>query len=716
VRARLLAAVLLLAALGLPAQVVVEEIGTLQDAFVKAEQSFQSFRFGDAVVELGPVVETLSRWEGAGRLTPSDEALLQKSLELRGVCHFNLGRLDEARADFSRLVQIRADYPFSRSRAPKAVRFYEDTRNQLTGTVDLDVDPTDSQVFLDGRALGSGTARSIPVLKGLHVFRFVRSGYDPAEREVSVDVGSRSAVSVRLVPNARTIYILAQPQGVQLSLNGKPVGRADRPASSQPEWAHYARTIRTDPSAVFVIPALNLPPGEHTVVLSKPCYAPKTFLLNVVLDREKNLPGYVKTVVLEKKTVELEVTSRPPGAQVLVDGLEIGTTPLRTTGFCIGDHEFLVQKPGVGEFRARLNVPESASFLLEATLRPTLVWVGLTRAHEVTPEELAEAAGLLDERVASLGLFNVTSASEEKDPLLPDTFFVAGVSPEVQASTTALLCERYRCQGLLAGRMDRSTESGEKVLSLRLFAPGLPRFDEFSARGATAGETLEALRLLDAAVLAFRPDQIVPVGDAAGLGGPVVLRDLSSRGGPAPGDGLLGVDGTVTSGAHEARDLLARASAPEIRILHEGRERTWRVVPSSFTRVVPDGPDARKRYLLSRQALLSAEGPSQARAARLNLAFANLNMGRPDQALDSLEGAPESPEGAPGASAVAYARAVALLHLGRPDEARPFLLAAAGDRDGSLDGLGDILVQPLAEDLLRQIPPPAVPAAPANRT
>jgi len=711
VKARLLAAVFLLMSLGLSAQVVVEEIGTLQDAFVKAEQSFEAFRFSDAVNELATVAETLSRWEGSGRLTPSDEALFQKTLELRGVCFFNLGRLDEARADFSRLVQLRADYPFSRSRAPKAVRFYEETRNLLTGTVDLDVDPADSQVFLDGRALGTGAARSIPVLKGLHVFRFLRSGYDPAEREVNVEVGGRQAVSVRLVPNARTIFIFAQPQGVQLSLNGKVIGRADRPASTQPEWAHYAKTIRTDPAAVYVIPALNLPPGEHTVVLSKPCYAPKTFLLNVVLDRERNLPGYVKTVVLEKKTVDLEVTSRPTGAQVLVDGLEMGTTPFRTKGFCIGEHEFLVQKPGVGEFRARLPVPETAVFRLDATLRPTLVWVGLTRTHEVPPEELADLAGLLDEKMAALGLFNVTPASDERDPLLPDTFFVPGVSPEVRASTTALLCERYRCQGLVVARLERIPDSEERVLSLRLFAPGLPGFDEFTSRAADAAQTLAALSLLDEPVLSFRPDRILPVGEAAGRGGPVILRDLSAWGGPAPGDGLLGVDGAVVSGAREAREWLARALEPEIRILHDGRERTWKIVPSAFTRVVPDGPDARKRFLLARQALLSAEGPAQSRAARLNLAFAHLNMGRPSEALECLEGSPESLEGSPGASAVAYARAVALLHLGRTEEARPFLLAAAGDRDGSLDGLGDMLIQPLAEDLLRQIPPPAAPMA-----
>ena len=122
----------LLLPLLLPAQVEVEEIGTLQESFAKAETAFQSFQFPATVDALAPVVETLSRWESAGRLTASDEALLQRSLELRGVAYFNLGKLEEARGDFARLVRLRADYPFSRSRAPKVVRFYEEVRAQWT--------------------------------------------------------------------------------------------------------------------------------------------------------------------------------------------------------------------------------------------------------------------------------------------------------------------------------------------------------------------------------------------------------------------------------------------------------------------------------------------------------------------------------------------------------------------------------------------------------
>ncbi|MGC8762726.1 MAG: PEGA domain-containing protein [Acidobacteriota bacterium] len=696
----------LLLALSLPlalaAQVEVEEIGTLQEAFGKAEAAFQAFQFPAAVEALAPVVETLSRWESAGRLTASDEALLQRTLELRGVAYFNLGKLEEARADFARLVQLRADYPFSRSRAPKVVRFFEEVRAQWTGTLALDISPPESQVFLDGRLLGSGGVRQVPVLKGLHTVRAVQSGFDPLEREVRVEVGTVVPFTARLVPNARTIFFFVQPQGTALSLDGKPVGTADRPAAVKPEWADYARSIGANPSAVYVISAQNLPPGEHRVTLSKPCHAPRTFLLNVVLDRERNLPGFVKTITLERKTVPLEVVSRPSGAEVLLDGQAVGTTPYRDGGFCIGDHDILVRKAGVGEYRARLSVPEGGPFRVEAALRPTLLWVGFTRGPEVASADLAEASSAADGLWGHLALFNGTF-SEETDPLLPDTFFVEGVDPSVRASTAALLCRKYHCQGLVAGLMERAGEGGFRF-SLKLLAPDLPGEDLFTVTARTAPEASEAFRLLDAPLLDFDLSEILAAGD--GPSGPVLLRDLSSHGGPFPGDRILAIGETLATSAADLRSRLRGVREGEVHYLHDGKEAAARLSASAFRRVVAVGPYPVKRALLAQQGSLSAENPLERRAAALNRAFAEISLGRPQRALEALEGVSAEEPGEPGPSAVAYARAVALLHLGRTEEARPFLLSAAGDPAATLDGLGDLLAAPLAADLLRQLPAP----------
>jgi hypothetical protein len=90
----------------------------------------------------------------------------------------------------------------------------------------------------------------------------------------------------------------------------------------------------------------------------------------------------------------------------------------------------------------------------------------------------------------------------------------------------------------------------------------------------------------------------------------------------------------------------------------------------------------------------------------MNVAFAELNLGRPAVALDGLKNVTAPDSRFFSRASLDYVRGVALIQLGRLQEARPLLLSAAGDASATLDGVGDILAQPLAMDLLRQIPAP----------
>ena len=48
---------------GASAQVVMEEIGPLQESYAAAMQSYQSVQFPQAITGLNPLIETLTRWE-----------------------------------------------------------------------------------------------------------------------------------------------------------------------------------------------------------------------------------------------------------------------------------------------------------------------------------------------------------------------------------------------------------------------------------------------------------------------------------------------------------------------------------------------------------------------------------------------------------------------------------------------------------------------------
>lgn len=690
------------------AQVEVEEVGVLQDALKRAQQAFEAYKFPEAIDTITPALNTFSEWENAGRLQPEDETLYEQSLELRGICEFNLGRLKAAGTDFKRLIQLRPDYPFSRAKAAKVRHFFESIRSKIAGNLLITVTPEDSKVFIDGRLLGSGVPPKVPVLKGLHTVKVLHRGYDPVEEQVNIEVGASTPLLLKLVPNARTIHFFLQPEGAVLYLDGRRAGKAVTKASARGNWSRYAKDNGMAPDRVYVLTLPYASPGKHDIRIARRCYLEKSFTIRITLDTLYNQPGYVKPISLEEKRVELEVISHPSGANVIFDGDEFGTTPLSMKNFCIGEHDVLIEKKGVGAYRATVNVGGGGLFKLDVTLRPTLLWIGMTRGSGVDEKEIKKTDAAIREEIGKLKLFNGT-LSLEKNPLLPDTFFAGEISGNVVSSTVKKLCARYRCEGLLAGLLERDPKSGLRI-RLVLLVPGLPGRDTFESAVDNADEAPKILEGVDEDPFAVDSLRLFHLADIEGFAGPVFLRDIPGEDAPKVGNVLLAIDGAKAGKAANVVSTLSKLNKAVLRLSRAGQSGFWTWHKGVLQDVLPySGPssDYRKKRLLSRQAMLGAESREAAVTAVLNLALADLNLNRAKAALKDIEGLKKEWRN----SSIAYVEAVALIRLGRPEEARAPLLEAAGAPQAFLDRLGDILLKPLALDLLKQLPsPPASPA------
>lgn len=710
---RLLLTGALVGALSLSAQVVVEEVGTLQESFNRAQQEVQSYRFAPALLALDPVVTTLSTWESEGRLQPADETLLQKALELRAIASFNLGKVDEARADLAHLVRLKPEAALSNAVSAKLVRLFEEVRAELTGTLVLQIDPLDAQVKVDGRLLSGGLPPQLPLLKGLHRVEVSQAGYDPLEQELSVDPGQTQTLKLKLVPNARTIFFFVQPQGASLVVDGKVVGKAEARGDARAEWAAFLAENSYSASEWWAIPASHLAPGEHRVELRSPCYAHRRFTLPVSLDKENNLPGLIRPLSLERRTTRLTVTSRPLGAEVLLDGKPVGVTPLDLPNTCVGEHDLVVRKSGVGNYAARLSLPEEESFTVEANLRPTLVWAGLTRDQETTQAQRLTAEEALRARFLSALTFNGV-VPKEIPPLLPDTFFSPGVPDAQVAATVTALCGDHGAQGLLAGKLVKRGD-GNSVL-FRLLLPGVPGSDEFSAEVGEkgVGETLSGVD----APAEVRPREFVLLAD--GARGLRIVQAPAGAGAPLPGDRLLSVESLQVTSPEEAHKAFSGREKLLLRVLGAGGERSWLYAPLALPPVHPlfgDTACPRRQWLFSRQEALSGGGDARGLAGRMGAALAALQLDLPSEALQILEGPGESALPDSGASlrpaSLAYLRGVAFHRLGKSDKARAALQIAAADSQAALDPEGEFPVQPLARHLLSQLPAPPPPPAPA---
>ncbi len=307
--------------------------------------------------------------------------------------------------------------------------------------------------------------------------------------------------------------------------------------------------------------------------------------------------------------------------------------------------------------------------------------------------------------------FNGTLA-EERNPLLPDTFFTPGVGAQDQAVAVKDLCERYRCQGLLAGKL--TAQGNELSLSLRLFVPSLPGYDESQSAIVDATAAASAVSLVDRPLDERAQLQLI---DLPGAKGPVFVRGMADPGGPVAGDVLLSVGAKAVATVGAAQAVLTTADSPALRFSHRGEERTWYLKRESLIELVPFGGETfgyRRQWLKARQGVAGSETSQEKLVSGLCLAYANLNLGRPVEAMSALEPLQPPSSGVLDQNTVDYLKAVALVQLGRAEEGRAYLKAAAGDPVASLDGTGCVLVAPLALDLLRQLPPPPPPPAAAR--
>jgi len=198
------------------------------------------------------------------------------------------------------------------------------------------------EVFVDGIARPGRTPLIVSGLQeGSHVVEVRSVGAEPLRQ--TVDVRANETTKVFLGPTAlgATLLRVVSDMGTaQVSIDGQVVG-----------------TVPYDAS--------HLAAGRHVVEVSVPGFAPKTDTVELV-------HGVPATVELNFGAPSgpsgvLSIRSSEIGAQVLVDGEEIGVAPL-TRALSAGSHEVVVTKPGFGRFVQTVEVAEGAESEIEAAL------------------------------------------------------------------------------------------------------------------------------------------------------------------------------------------------------------------------------------------------------------------------------------------------------------------------------------------------------------
>ena len=193
--------------------------------------------------------------------------------------------------------------------------------------VDFASDPEGADVVIDGTLRGKAPITLYDLAPGAHHVRFELRDYEPQDAFFELTPGVYCMQSVQLAPVKGLLLVTSEPSGCDVSLDGMSLGETPR----------LVTTLETK--------------DVYRLLLQKPGYQPRTV--------EVKFSGRTPLVRHEKLILDsgiLEIKSEPAGAEVSVNGIARGETPVTVRDVPKGSATVVLRKKGYAEVVRELSL------------------------------------------------------------------------------------------------------------------------------------------------------------------------------------------------------------------------------------------------------------------------------------------------------------------------------------------------------------------------
>lgn len=293
------------------------------------------------------------------------ESTRADALDLRAQAHVASDDLDAAEKDYRALLALRADYVPSRDvTSKKAMDRFGKIKASIIGTIHVDLDPKDAAVTLDDRPIAQATGGAISAVAGVRRLRASRKGFDDIEVAVHAVAGQDTLVQIRLVPNARSLVVRTDVDGVMVTVDGVSSGATARPGG--------AASAADAPATLLVA---DVPIGEHEIRLAKPCFATESLQEVVSADLADRSPKALQVVAMRPARTRVAVTGAAYAGELSVDRERVASLPLQSFTTCPGRRTLEIVASGRVVWSGEI-VAEESDMTLDLTPRPNAFLVG----------------------------------------------------------------------------------------------------------------------------------------------------------------------------------------------------------------------------------------------------------------------------------------------------------------------------------------------------
>lgn len=227
------------------------------------------------------------------------------------------------------------------------------------GYINVHSYPSAADVYIDGN-YRDDTPAVITVIAGTaHEVKVVHSGYEVYRQTVTVSSGSTVSIDANLVASGDAyIQLASYPAGAAVYVDGSYCGNTGYSSSSSVNYMHIG----------------PLSAGTHSIMLKKDGY--NTYTSTVTLS-----PNEVRTLSVTLTPTSptpsgyssLSLSSTPSGADVYVDNVFRGYTPIYLSDIPAGQHTLLLQHTGYNDWTEYVSFTSDYTVEKDVTMSPTSV-------------------------------------------------------------------------------------------------------------------------------------------------------------------------------------------------------------------------------------------------------------------------------------------------------------------------------------------------------
>jgi hypothetical protein len=229
------------------------------------------------------------------------------------------------------------------------------------GSLSITSTPTGASVYVDGtyRAVTPTTVGNLQA--GVHSVNLYKAGYQDWATQVTITAGQTTYLSPTLtadpMPQYATVSLVSNPSGASVYSNG----------------VYKGKTLPGTP-----IVSTQVVPGTYTLLLTKDGYQDYTTTGTVVAG--KNYDIVANLVPVSKPTTgAIAVSSSPSGADVYVNNIFRGLSPLTVESLTPGVYTVLVRLSGYQDFMSTVSVSAGQTAQVSAVLIPAAIQTETTR-------------------------------------------------------------------------------------------------------------------------------------------------------------------------------------------------------------------------------------------------------------------------------------------------------------------------------------------------